>query len=87
VAYTSIPPNPLASFAAITKSDATTYDPPLIALRIGDISGGDTLVVKNLAGTSVTFLNVGEGEFIWGPFTAVMSTSTTVASIIGYKNE
>jgi hypothetical protein len=82
-----MPAYPLKNIQAITKSDVTTYDPPLTCVRIGDISGGAVLVAKNLDGTSITFAGCTAGELIWGPFTAIMSTSTTVASIVGWKNE
>ena len=82
-----MPSAPLKNIFAITKSDVTTYDPPLTCVRIGSIAGGAVLVAKNLDGTSITFDGCIVGEVIWGPFTAIMSTSTTVSSIVGWKNE
>lgn len=82
-----MPAYPLKNIAAITKSDATVYDPPLICVRIGSIAGGAVLVATNLAGTNITFDGCAAGETVWGPFTKIMSTSTTVSSIVGWTNE
>lgn len=82
-----MPAFPLKNIFAITKSDSTTYDPPLTCVRVGSISGGAVLVAQNLEGTSITFDGCVAGEIVWGPFTKIMSTNTTVSSIVGWKNE
>lgn len=72
---------------AVTKSDSTTYTGAdvLIALYVGDVSGGATVICKDVAGTSVTFQNVPVGTTLTGKFSAVMSTGTTAAGFIGYQ--
>lgn len=79
-----MPDNPLRRMQAVTASDATTYDPPIMLLRVGTAG---TVVVKDLEGNSVTISNAASGEYIPGPFSMVMSTSTTAGSFTGWKNE
>lgn len=81
-----MPAYPLKNIFSITESDATTYDPPLICVRVGSISGGTVLVGTNLAGTDITFDGCVAGETIWGPFTKI-KTGSTVSSIVGWTNE
>lgn len=87
MSYTRIPNYPLKKFQEVTKSDATTYDPPLICVRIGDTSGGSTLEATGIDGTAATFSNCSQGETIWGPFYKIMSTGTDVSGLVGWFNE
>lgn len=67
----------------ITKSDSTTYDPPLYALRVGTTAGDIAVVYRD--GTTDTIPNVQVGETIpCGPIKKVMSTSTTAVGITGF---
>lgn len=65
----------------VTASDATTYVPALVALRVGTTAG--TLVVKS-GGQTVTIPNVLAGETIYGSFNQVMAASTAVG-ITGFQ--
>jgi len=66
---------------AITKSDATTYDPPLLGIRCG--GAGNVKVVSN--GSDVTINSVVAGETIPGRITKVYSTDTTATNITGWQ--
>lgn len=82
--YTSrMPDNPLRRMQAITKSDATTYDPPIILLRC---SGAGDLSVKDLEGNTVAIPGVVAGEYVPGPFLQVLNASTTT-NMNGWFNE
>jgi hypothetical protein len=70
--------------SAITASDSTTYDPPIMLLRVG--SSGN-LNVKDLEGNTVLISSVVAGEYVPGPFLAIMLTSTTASSLTGWRNE
>lgn len=88
MAYAGPMPNyPLKRCLEISASNATAYDPPLICVRVGSIAGGAVLEAKNIDGTAVTFDGCTAGEVIWGPFTYIMATGTTVSSIVGWTNE
>lgn len=82
-----MPAYPLKRCVEITKSDGTSYDPPLICVRVGSIAGGAVLECQNVDGTAVTFDGCVAGDVIWGPFTKVMSTGTTVSGIVGWTND
>lgn len=83
--YTSrMPDNPLRRMVEITKSDSTSYDPPIMLLRVG--SAGN-VAVQDLEGNSITISAVAAGEYIPGPFLKIMSTNTTASSFTGWKNE
>lgn len=85
MAYTNrMPDNPLRRMVAVTASDATTYDPPIMLLRAG--SAGN-INVKDLEGNTVLISNVAAGEYVPGPFSMILSTSTTAGSLTGWKNE
>ena len=83
MAYTKMPDNPLFLFTAVTEEDDTTYDPPIMLLRCG---GAGDLVVKNLYGATVTITGVLAGEYVPGPITAILETST-VSNLTAYFNE
>ena len=69
----------------ITKSDVTTYDPPLRAITIG--TAGD-LAVKFVSGDSVVLpancLAVGVQHVM--EITQVLSTGTTAAELVGWTD-
>lgn len=82
--YTSrMPDNPLRRMQAITKSDETVYDPPLVLVRCG---GAGDLAVKDLEGNTVTIEDVVAGEYVPGPFKQILN-ATTATLITGWKNE
>lgn len=83
--YTSrMPDNPLRRMQAVTANDSTSYDPPIMLLRVG-VSGNVTAL--DLEGNSVLIVSAQVGEYIPGPFSKVMSTGTTASSLTGWKNE
>lgn len=67
---------------SITPSDATTYDPPLMGIRVGG-TAGDVVVVSN--GNTVTISGVNQAEIIPGNITQVKATGTTATGIIGWE--
>ena len=81
------PNHPLKIPAELVTSDVTVYDPPIVAVRIGAITGGSTLRAVNLNSVTVNFAGCGVGEMVWGPFIQVMAAGTTASSLVGYKNE
>ena len=84
MAYTSrMPDNPLRRMIEVTKSDATVYDPPIILLRC---AGAGDLSVKDLEGNTVPIPSVVAGEYVPGPFSAVLNASTTTG-MNGWFNE
>lgn len=85
--YTRVPNFPLKNIVEITPDDETVYDPPLICVRIGDVTGGTTLEAVNLAGNALTIENCVQAEVIWGPFIKIVGTGTDVGSIVGWTNE
>lgn len=64
---------------AITKSDATTYSPPLDAVYVG--VAGD-VAIKDRDGTNVTYTAVA-GGIIPVQASLVMSTGTTASGLVG----
>lgn len=64
---------------AVTKSDATTYSPPLDAVYVG-VAGDVT--IKDRDGTSATYTAVA-GGIIPVQATYVMSTGTTASGLVG----
>lgn len=83
MAYTRMPDNPFIRFANLTKSNATTYDPPIMLLRCEE-AGAVTVV--DLWGTSVLITALA-GEYIPGPIKQLMSTGTTGTLFTGWRNE
>jgi len=82
--YTNrMPDNPLRRMQAITKSDATTYDPPIILLRVG---GAGDLSVKDLENNTVAITGCVAGEYVPGPFLQILN-ATTATNLVGWKNE
>jgi hypothetical protein len=70
------------NIVAITASDVTTYDPPLLGIRVGT-TAGNVKVVSD--GITVTITGVQIGETIPGSITKVFSTDTTAAGITGWQ--
>lgn len=69
--------------AEITASDATTYDPPIMALVV---VASDQITCTNLEDTDVDFgAAMPVGALIWGPFKKVKAATT--ATVVGYWNE
>jgi hypothetical protein len=67
---------------AVTPSDATVYDPPLIALRVGT-TAGDVSVVSN--GATVVIPAMQAGESLAMEVTKVLATGTTATGITGWQ--
>lgn len=72
VSYTALP---------LTKSDVTTYDPPL---RQVDVIDGGTVVIVDGRGTSRTLTSLPAGYSIKCLVTQVMSTGTAASNFVGY---
>ena len=71
------------SCVAITKSDSTTYDPPLRGVYVGSVGDVAVLPVGNAA--AVTFVGVPTGSYVWAVCTKVMSTGTSASSMVGLR--
>jgi len=79
------PPNYLKpnldSSVAITKSDSTVYDPPLLAIWVG---GAGNVVVRTFADqTTVTLVGATAGQMIPICVDQILSTNTTATSMVG----
>lgn len=71
---------PWRNHQAITKSDSTTYDPPLRGLFVG---GAGDVVLTDLAGVDASY-TVPAGAIIdWLIITKVKSTGTTATLMVG----
>lgn len=62
-------------------SDTTELPRKCRSIRVGV---GGILIAVNVAGVSVTFSNVANGETIPAEFTKILSTGTTCTDVIGY---
>lgn len=80
VGFTIKSNSPWTDTVNVTKSDSTTYDPPLRGLYVG--GGGDVAVVT-LVGTTSIFKNVPSGTLLPVFCTRVNSTNTTATDILG----
>lgn len=67
---------------AITPSDVTVYDPPLVGLRVGTTAGN---INVRSGGRDVVIVGAQVGETISGEFNMVYSTSTTAVGINGWQ--
>lgn len=76
----TLKPN-LDSAVAVTASDSTVYDPPLLSLWVG--STGDVAVRMSGSQNAVTFASVGSGVLLKMSVDKVLSTGTTASDIIG----
>jgi hypothetical protein len=65
---------------AVTKSDATVYDPPLDQLYVG---GTGAVTVVTVGGQTVAFAAVPAGTWLKIRCTKVKSTGTDATSIVG----
>ncbi len=72
VSYTAIP---------LTKSDSTTYDPPL---RMVDVLDGGTVTIIDSKGQTRALPTVPAGYSIKCLVTKVMSTGTGASNFVGY---
>ncbi len=70
---------PTNGFAAITPDDATDLTTPARSIYVG---GAGDVVVKNAAGTNVTFTAVPAGTTLPIQTTRVMATGTTATLLI-----
>lgn len=69
--------------AAVTPSDSTTYDPPIVALEV--VAQGQ-ITCTSLADVDVNFgTDMPVGKMLWGPFKKVKVA--TAATVVGYWNE
>lgn len=65
---------------AITKSDTTTYDPPVTVYVGGD---GNVAIVAAGGGSAVTFTGLKAGAIVPCMAYKVMSTNTTATALVG----
>jgi len=73
---------PCINAQAITKSDATVYDPPLRRLYVG---GTGDVAIRTLQGDTVTLSAVPVGTRIEGiAISRVMSANTTATLLVGF---
>lgn len=73
---------PTINAQAITKSDATTYSPPIRALYVG---GTGDVAITTAQGDVVTLSALPVGSVIdWVYITKVMSTNTTASLLVGF---
>jgi len=69
--------------AAVTPSNDTVYDPPIMALLV---VASDQITCTNLSDANVDFgASMPTGALIWGPFKKV--NAATTATVVGYWNE
>jgi hypothetical protein len=75
-------PGPAPDFFAISLSDTVAIASVIRGIYVG--VGGD-IVVKNAAGTTVTFKAVPQGAIlpVTAPVLIVMSTGTTATNLVG----
>lgn len=71
----------IPNLIAVTKSDSTTYDPPLVGLRVG--TAGDVKVTSN--GNDITITGVLAGETITGNISKVFSAGTDAGALTGME--
>lgn len=65
--------------AAVTKSDATVFDPSTRGLYVG---GAGDVAVRMIGGQSVTFVAVPAGTFMPLQVDQVLSTGTSATNIV-----
>lgn len=73
---------PAYTISVLTKSDTTTYDPPLRSLYVGGV--GDVNVVCPDGSTAI-FSAVPVGTIIPVIVSKLMSTSTTATLVVGLR--
>lgn len=71
---------PAEKLVAVTKSDATTYNPPLRSIYVG-VSGNVAIV--DLGGATITLVGLAAGVFHPVCAVKVMATNTTATNIVG----
>ncbi len=69
------------TYAAITASDVTVYDPPIKAIYVGG-AGDVTVVGGDGSGSSVTFSAPIAGGWLSVQATKVMATGTGATSLV-----
>ena len=79
--FTSTPGFP-AKAVAITKSDSTTYDPP-ITVYVGGAGNVAIMPAYDPDATPVTFVGLAAGQVVPCLASKVMSTNTTATSLVG----
>ena len=67
---------------AITKSDTTVYDPPLVGIRVGTTAGN---IKVRSGGEDVILAGVQVGETVYGSFNMVYSADTAAIGMNGYQ--
>lgn len=70
------------SLIAVTKSDVTVYNPPLVGIRVGTTAGD---VKVRSGGKDVVLHGVQAGETVYGSFNKVYSSDTNAVGINGYQ--
>lgn len=67
---------------AVTPSNTTVYNPPLVGIRVGTTAGN---INVRSGDEDVIIFGVQTGETVWGKFNKVYSTSTAAVGINGYQ--
>ena len=81
--YKQVEPGIPMDMVAITPSDVTIYDPPLIGVRIGGIG---TLTVLTTAGSTISVPNCQVAETIVAPISQVL-LATTATALVGFVDQ
>lgn len=74
---------PASELVAVTKSDTTTYSPPLRGVWVG--TGGDIAIRTASMAAAVTIANVPDGTLLPVKAIQVMSTNTDASDIVGLR--
>lgn len=77
------PSDPARGLVAVTKSDATVYDPPLRALYVG--GGGNVAILAPDDEAAVTLTDVPAGTILPISCAKVMSANTTATLLVGLR--
>ena len=69
----------------VTKSDTTTYDPPLLGISIGTAGNLAVIMSDDTAAVTIPANALAIGVQHSMSVTKVMSTNTTAAEIVGWR--
>jgi len=70
---------------AVTKSNTTTYAPPIEVLFVG--TGGDVALVLAESDDAIVYENVQNGQELYRKIKKVMATNTTAGDFVGARRK